>query len=61
MCKAERKVRKWRIQMELTCLRSLALKEMGFIGRSMCGLVFFLVLIYIQANTQIVSVQFKYF
>lgn len=47
--------------MELTCLKSLALKEMGFIGRSMCGLVFFLVLIYIQENTQIVSVQFKYF
>lgn len=37
--------------MELTCLRSLALKEMGFIGRSMCDLVFFLVLIYIQKYT----------
>lgn len=36
--------------MELTCLRSLALKEMGFIGRSMCDLVFFLVIIYIQEN-----------
>lgn len=47
--------------MELTCLRSLALKEMGFIGRSICDLVFFLVLIYIQKNTQIINVQFKYF